>query len=159
MIRMIRVDYRLLHGQVALSWTQALGANALLIVSDTIENDKLRLQTLKLAKPDNTKVVVKNTQEAIEALESGITDKYKLFIICETLSIATKIAKATNTNSIDIGNIPFAEGKKQVSKSVFLSPEDVDLVQKLASEDFDLYIQMVPNEKKIEVKKILRELK
>lgn len=159
MIRMIRVDYRLLHGQIALSWTQALGANALLIVSDTIENDKLRLQTLKLAKPDNTKVVVKNTQEAIEALESGITDKYKLFIICETLSIATKIAKATNTNSIDIGNIPFAEGKKQVSKSVFLSPEDVDLVQKLASEDFDLYIQMVPNEKKIEVKKILRELK
>lgn len=159
MIRMIRVDYWLLHGQVALSWTQALGANALLIVSDTIENDKLRLQTLKLAKPDNTKVVVKNTQEAIEALESGITDKYKLFIICETLSIATKIAKATNTNSIDIGNIPFAEGKKQVSKSVFLSPEDVDLVQKLASEDFDLYIQMVPNEKKIEVKKILRELK
>lgn len=51
MIQMIRVDYRLLHGQVAVSWTSALGADCILLVSDTVLNDKLRLQALSLAKP------------------------------------------------------------------------------------------------------------
>lgn len=36
MIQMIRVDYRLLHGQVAVSWTSALGADCILLVSDTV---------------------------------------------------------------------------------------------------------------------------
>lgn len=48
MIQMIRVDYRLLHGQVAVSWTSALGADCILLVSDTVLNDKLRLQALPL---------------------------------------------------------------------------------------------------------------
>ena len=41
MIQMIRVDYRLLHGQVAVSWTSSLGADCILLVSDTVLNDKL----------------------------------------------------------------------------------------------------------------------
>lgn len=64
MIQMIRVDYRLLHGQVAVSWTSALGADCILLVSDTVLNDKLRLQALSLAKPEGCKVVVKNTEDA-----------------------------------------------------------------------------------------------
>ena len=84
MIQMIRVDYRLLHGQVAVSWTSALGADCILLVSDTVLNDKLRLQALSLAKPEGCKVVVKNTEDAVKALQSGVTDKYKLFVVCET---------------------------------------------------------------------------
>ncbi len=74
MIQMIRVDYRLLHGQVAVSWTSALGADCILLVSDTVLNDKLRLQALSLAKPEGCKVVVKNTEDAVKALQSGVTD-------------------------------------------------------------------------------------
>lgn len=55
MIQMIRVDYRLLHGQVAVSWTSALGADCILLVSDTVLNDKLRLQALSLAKPEGAR--------------------------------------------------------------------------------------------------------
>lgn len=55
MIQMIRVDYRLLHGQVAVSWTSALGADCILLVSDTVLNDKLRLQALSLAKPEDAR--------------------------------------------------------------------------------------------------------
>lgn len=49
MIKSIRVDYRLLHGQVAVSWTASLGADCLLLVSDTVKNDPLRLNALKMA--------------------------------------------------------------------------------------------------------------
>lgn len=155
MIKMVRVDYRLLHGQVAFSWTQALGADALLLVSDTVKNDPLRMKALRLAKPAGTKVVIKTSDEAIQQIKSGVTDKYKLFIICETLPIASKLVKEIGEKAINLGNMPFAEDKEQVTKSIFLNKEDKELIKELADQGIDLFIQMVPSENKIDAKKFI----
>ena len=152
---MVRVDYRLLHGQVAFSWTQALGADALLLVSDTVKNDPLRMKALRLAKPAGTKVVIKTSDEAIQQIKSGVTDKYKLFIICETLPIASKLVKEIGEKAINLGNMPFAEDKEQVTKSIFLNKEDKELLKELADQGVDLFIQMVPSENKIDAKKFI----
>lgn len=155
MIKMIRVDYRLLHGQVAFSWTSMLGADCLLLVSDTVKSDPLRMQTLKLAKPEGVKVVVKDSKEAVEALQSGVTDRYQLFIICETIELASKIAEAVKVKSINLGNVPFEEGKKQVSKSVFLNEKEENRLKEMLKDGYELFIQMVPTEKKISCQSIL----
>ena len=155
MIKMVRVDYRLLHGQVAFSWTQALGADALLLVSDTVKNDPLRMKALRLAKPAGTKVVIKTSDEASQQIKSCVTDKYKLFIICETLPIASKLVKEIGEKAINLGNMPFAEDKEQVTKSIFLNKEDKELIKELADQGVDLFIQMVPSENKIDAKKFI----
>ena len=134
MIKQIRVDYRLLHGQVAVSWTSALGADCLLLVSDTVKSDPLRLETLKLAKPAGTKVVVKNQQEAIDALNSGVTDKYKLFIICENLENAKAILEATGEKSLNVGNTPFRDNTKQYGKSANLTKDEEELIKDMLNE-------------------------
>ena len=36
MLKLLRVDHRLLHGQVAFSWTQNLGADCILIANDDV---------------------------------------------------------------------------------------------------------------------------
>ena len=48
MIKLVRVDHRLLHGQVAFSWTNGVGANCILVASDTVVNDDVWKTTLKL---------------------------------------------------------------------------------------------------------------
>ena len=155
MIKMIRVDYRLLHGQVAVSWTGTLGADALLLVSDTLKNDKLRLQMLALAKPSGVKVVVKDTQEAIDVIKSGKTDRYSLFIICETVEIAAKLAKEFNIKSVNLGNISFAEGKQKISKSIYINDDEKQTIEELIDKGVDVFIQMVPTENKIEAKNVI----
>lgn len=155
MIKMIRVDYRLLHGQVAVSWTGTLGADALLLVSDTLKNDKLRLQMLALAKPSGVKVVVKDTKEAINVIKSGKTDRYSLFIICETVEIAAKLAREFNIKSVNLGNISFAEGKQKISKSIYINEEEKQTIEELIDEGVDVFIQMVPTENKIEAKNVI----
>ena len=45
MIKLVRVDHRLLHGQVAFSWTNGVGANCILVASDTVVNDDLENDT------------------------------------------------------------------------------------------------------------------
>ncbi|HBM5487354.1 TPA: PTS sugar transporter subunit IIB, partial [Enterococcus faecium] len=76
MIILTRVDHRLLHGQVAFSWTQSLGADCILIANDDVPNNEVRKTTIKLAKPQGVKLVIKNIADSIAALQSGVTDKY-----------------------------------------------------------------------------------
>lgn len=90
MVLMTRVDCRLLHGQTAVSWTSGLGADCILIANDSVATDDLRKTTMKLAKPAGAKLVIKNIEDSITALKSGVTDKYKLFIVVESIEDAAK---------------------------------------------------------------------
>ena len=68
MIKKVRVDYRLLHGQVAFSWTSKLSADCILLVTDTLQDDPVRVTSVKLAKPPRvTKVVVKTIEESVRS--------------------------------------------------------------------------------------------
>ncbi len=51
MIKLCRVDHRLLHGQVAFSWTNELSADCILIANDAVVHDEVFKTTMKLAKP------------------------------------------------------------------------------------------------------------
>ena len=64
MIRLCRVDHRLLHGQVAYAWMQSLSVNCILISSDTVVADELRMAVLKMAKPAGVKLVMKSVAES-----------------------------------------------------------------------------------------------
>ena len=106
MILLLRVDHRLLHGQVAFSWTQTLGADCILIANDAVAGDELRKTTMKLAKPQGVKLVIKDIKAAIEALNSGVTDKYKLFIVVESVEDAYKIvSNVKQIKQVNLGGI------------------------------------------------------
>ena len=71
MILLLRVDHRLLHGHVAFSWTQTLGADCILIANDAVAVDDLRKTTMKLAKPQGVKLVIKDIKALFTASIMG----------------------------------------------------------------------------------------
>lgn len=71
MIKLVRVDHRLIHGQVAFSWLKFLGADCILIASDELLKDELRMSGLRMAKPSTVKLVMKNMEDSIKALNSA----------------------------------------------------------------------------------------
>lgn len=155
LIKALRVDHRLLHGQVAFSWTSALGADCILLASDTLLNDNLKLQTIKLAKPNGVKVVAKTVDDGIAAITSGITDKYKLFIIVETIEAANRVAKALDIKEINIGGTYPIKGKKEIGTAVFVDDTDIDLLKTMMDDGIYCYIQGVPSSKKIDIKNVI----
>ena len=56
MIKLTRVDYRLIHGQVAMSWTHALDVDCILCASDAVAKDDMRKAALRLARPNGVKL-------------------------------------------------------------------------------------------------------
>lgn len=149
MITLLRVDHRLLHGQVAFSWTQYVGADCILIANDNVPEDELRKTTIKLAKPPSVKLVIKNINDAIESIKSGVTDKYHLFIVVESVNDAWRIASAIGEiKSINLGGIKAKEGSKNISKAINLLPEEIEQLQQLVGKGVEVEIRQVPNDRK-----------
>ena len=156
MIILTRVDHRLLHGQVAFSWTQSLGADCILIANDDVPNNEVRKTTIKLAKPQGVKLVIKNIADSIAALQSGVTDKYKLFIVVESIGDAYKLAEAyPSIKKINLGGTKVKEGTRSIGKAVNVLPEEEELLKKLVAQGVEVEIRQVPNDKKVNVTEVL----
>ena len=152
MIVNVRVDHRLLHGQVAMAWNQVLGSDCILIANDSVPNDEI----IKLAKPANTKLVIKNMDASVEALVSGVTDKYKLFIVVESIADVYKLCKETGMiDKITLGGVKSREGTRQISKAVFTTPKEEELIKELITDGVTVEIRQVPSDSVIYAKDVL----
>lgn len=152
MITVTRIDHRLLHGQVAFSWIKSTGSNCILIANDAVAADKLRMSALRLAKPEGVKLVIKSVEDSIAAITSGATDKYELFVIVESIEDAYRLARGVNGETkvipeIDLGGVKVEEGKRQISKAVFVSDAECDRIRELEAAGVHVYVQMLPDEK------------
>ena len=150
MIVLFRVDHRLLHGQVIFSWTSALKPDCILVANDDVASDELRKTTLRLSKPNDVKLVIKNIDDSIAAINGGKTDKYHLMIVVSNVADATRMALAVEQiAAIDLGGTKPTDETKQIAKSINLTDEDIALLKNALDQGIEVYIQGVPSDKKV----------
>ncbi|WP_413527603.1 PTS sugar transporter subunit IIB [Marinilactibacillus psychrotolerans] len=156
MIKLVRVDHRLLHGQVAFSWTNGLGADCILIANDMIMNSDVWKTTLRLGKPSGVKLVMKNLEDAIKAINSGVTDKYKLIIVVQTIEDAKKLLDGCPLiKSLNLGNTKESKMTKQIGKQVFVTKEEEKLLKEVIDSGVEVEIRPLVDDKKIYAKDVL----
>jgi fructoselysine and glucoselysine-specific PTS system IIB component len=156
MIKMTRIDYRLLHGQVAFAWTKNLSANAILIANDNVVNDSFRKQTLNLAKPNDTKLIFKSIDDSIAAIKSGVTDKYNVFIVVENVHDAYRLAKGTpEINKINLGLSAKRDNSTNIAKAVYVTDEEIKELTELEKSGIEILVKQAPNDANVEFKSLV----
>ena len=152
MIVLVRVDHRLLHGQVVFTWTKSISTDCILIASDAVVKDELRMTALRLSKPNGVKLVMKSIDDSIKALNAGVTDKYNLMILCENIEDVSRLAFGYDKiTSINLGGIKNEAGKRQISKALSVNDEEIELLKKLNDKGIELEVRMVPDDSKRDV--------
>ena len=135
---------------------QSLSVNCILISSDAVASDELRMAALRIAKPAGVKLVMKSVADSAAAIESGVTDKYDLMIICETIDDAYRLAQATSKiNEIDLGGVKNEEGKRRISRAVCVSERECEQLRELESAGVHCYVQQVPSETPTDVSELI----
>ena len=158
MIKLCRVDHRLLHGQVAFSWTNELSADCILIANDAVVHDEVFKTTMKLAKPSGVKLVIKNLEDSIKAINSGVTDKYRLLVVVKTIHDANVLsAGCPAVHSLNLGGTIRREGWRQISKAIFISDRDEAELKELQQRGVSVFIQQLPAESPIALEHVLHQ--
>jgi len=148
-ILLTRIDNRLIHGQVGVSWTTGIGANLLLVVDDIVAQDALQQQLMTAtAASSGAGVRFWTIQKTIDTIHKAAPHQ-KIFIICRTPETVKKLVDGgVPIKEVNIGNMHFSVGKTSISSKVYVDAKDIEDLKYIASKGIDTYIQDVPGEAK-----------
>lgn len=155
MIKLLRIDHRLIHGQVAFSWTQELGADCILLANDDCTTNQIRRTAISLAKPPGVKLVIKGINDAIKAINEGKTDNYKLFVVVESVEDAYKLITGCDCfKELNLGGAIRKENSTKLGPIFYVTNEEIEMLNKLVDKGIDVYIQQIPSDAKESYKKL-----
>lgn len=94
MIKALHLDDRLIHGQVAISWTRFLDANVLLVINDEVVKNELRKKALKMAVPPGVKYGFRSVEDGIAFLNAPRIRSIRLWHWSATRRMRRRYARA-----------------------------------------------------------------
>jgi PTS system galactosamine-specific IIB component len=150
-IQLTRVDNRLVHGQIAIIWRAYLRANVIIVPDDDVMKNKMIMALMKMtAKSAGAKVIFCYVNDIKQELDN-INDE-KVFIVCKTPQIAKQIVdKEIPIVEISVGNMYNTNGKKLLASNVYVDDNDLEDIKYIKSKGINIYIQDMPNTKKIKL--------
>ena len=152
-ILLTRIDNRLVHGQVGVTWTMTLGANLIIVADDIVAQDKLQQQLMEVtAQSSGAGIRFFTLQKTIDVIHKA-ADRQKIFIVVRTpAEVKTLIEGGVPIKEVNVGNMHFDKGKKQLSKKVYVNDKDLEDLRAIRDKGIDVYIQDVPGEVKEKIK-------
>ncbi|PUZ26104.1 PTS mannose/fructose/sorbose transporter subunit IIB [Chitinophaga parva] len=148
MIKLLRIDDRLVHGQVAMAWTPALGVDCLVVANDKVARDDFIKMTLNLAKPASARLLVKSIADTIAFLKDERSKPLKLLVLVNSVADAHTLAQSLpEITSINFGGLRMRDGAKAVSRAIYLTDADITLVRTLLEKGTALEVRQVPTDK------------
>ncbi|MCY6957240.1 PTS sugar transporter subunit IIB [Clostridium brassicae] len=149
MIKLLRIDHRLLHGQVIFSWCKALQITRIIVIDDDSANNEFKKMSLNLTKPPEIKLNIFTVDAAISKMDKieNLSDNV-MIIFGGTNSTLRFCEQYPNIKEINYGGIAKKDNSKQFSTAIFLNDSEIEDSRKLKDIGIYLYMQQVPTSRK-----------
>jgi len=142
---LVRVDCRLVHGQVVETWLPHTGADCLIVANDDLFSNRVLRSVMELAVPPSIHVVFCPVDGVAKVLAESDRCGEKAILLCATFADALRIYGAgIRFSAINIGNLHYAAGKVEISPSVFFAPEDFEAVHCLRHHGVAVNVRATP---------------
>lgn len=144
-IEIIRVDDRLIHGQVAIGWTRSRGINTILAIDDATAKDRMQCQLMKMATPPGVTPYFLTVDDAAEKILNNTYKNKKVMILVKgPTELAALLDKGIEMIEVNIGNQRSGDNKIQLATQMFATNEELELWKQLSNKGIKLYAQGVP---------------
>ncbi len=148
MIKLIRLDYRLLHGQVVFAWTGYVDASRIIVVDDTTANDELKQSILKLSKPAGVKLNIFTVGQLLEKIDRVESLKENIMLIFgNTSSLREFCEKYKNVKVVNYGGLANKPDAKKYASAIFMTKSEVEDTQKIIDLGINIVVQQTPTQK------------
>lgn len=142
-----RVDTRLLHGQVATTWTKQVNPDRIIVVSDAVSHDELRKTMIVQAAPPGVKVHVVPIQKMIDVSKDPRFGATKVMLLFETPQDVLKAVEGgVDIKNVNLGSMAHSVGKVVVTNAIAMDQADVECLEALASKGIEFDVRKVPSD-------------
>lgn len=146
-ILLTRIDNRLVHGQVGVTWTTSLGANLIVVADDQVAEDSLQQELMSItAESSGAGIRFFTIEKTINVIHKAAPSQ-KIFLICKTPSDLRRLVEGgVPITDVNVGNMHFTPGKRPLSKKVYVDDKDYEDLKFVISRGINVYIQDVPGD-------------
>lgn len=158
-IKLVRIDFRLIHGQVITNWVKQVSADQILVIDRELTDDPFMAQVYLMAAPPNVKVHMVKPEDALEKI------KDKRFKSSRWLVLFKSVPKAKEAfdlgfpiKELQIGGLGNGSDKVMISNQLSLNEEEVHMLQEMEDKGTKIYLQSVSKEAAIPFKKAAQKV-
>ena len=151
---LLRVDDRLIHGQVMTAWLKTIPASEIMVIDDQVAQDDFMRTVIIMSAPSGVIVSVNTVEEALKRFTEGL--KVSTIALVKTpLTIKKMVSNGAKFEEVNIGGLGMNPGRKPLFKNISASPEERQALKELIDNGVKVKIQIIPAEKITDVEPLL----
>ena len=149
----IRIDDRLIHGQVATMWTNELGATRIMVINDEVANNDMQKSLLRMAAPPNVSTSIITRETAVKNISAGKYKGQKVFIVVKSpLDILYLLKNGLDIKEINVGNMSAKSNTEVIKTTISVTKEEKEAFKELIERGVEMTAIMTPGAHKVYLK-------
>ena len=149
-IKMVRVDDRLIHGQIVAAWVKSLNLERVWIIDDGTANDNFLKNVMRMVAPSNTELVISAESEIEQLASQYDKDDCRTLVLVKYPYVAQKLFESDiEFRNLDIGGIGDNASRKKVYKNISMTDQEIQCCREMKENGVNVYIQVTPDDKQI----------
>lgn len=142
-----RIDNRLIHGQVGVTWSNHLGANLVIVANDKVSEDEVQQNLMDMVLPDMIQTRYFTLQKTIDVIHKAAPRQKIFLVVRDVHDVLTLKEGGVPIDHVNVGNMHFEEGKKQIASTVSVDDKDIEAFKRLDELGVELDLRRVPEER------------
>jgi len=154
-LKLVRVDDRLIHGQVVAIWLKALNAKRIVIVDDRTARDEFLKEVITYAAPAGVAVEILDLDAGTARLRDLVADPEPVFALMRSPLTALHLLEAGVPFSVlNVGGIGAGPGRKPIYRNISASPEELTAMRTIESMGTSVELRIVENDRPVAFKSV-----
>ncbi|MFC1678843.1 PTS system mannose/fructose/N-acetylgalactosamine-transporter subunit IIB [Elusimicrobiota bacterium] len=154
---LVRIDDRLIHGQVVEGWVPSLDIRRIIVISDEAAGDKTQVDLMELAVPDAVALDICTVSAGVEALERAARSAERTMILLPGPREALALLEGGAAfESVNVGGLHYAAGTLQLGKAIFLNKGDIEALEAIAKRGVEVEGRGVPTDSPMDIIALIR---
>lgn len=157
-IALLRIDDRLIHGQVATRWTKERNVSRIIVVNDGVAADQMRVTMLKQAVPPGVSAHVVSLDKLVRVFNNPqYAGERVMLLFTNPSDILDLVERGLPVETVNIGGMAYREGKTQLDNAVSVDAQDVAAFKALNERGIELEVRKVASDNKINVMNLIAD--
>jgi mannose/fructose/N-acetylgalactosamine-specific phosphotransferase system component IIB len=155
-VEIVRIDDRLVHGQVVVGWGQHLDLRLVILVHDEVASSDWEQELYRLGVPAEMEVVFASVGEAAERMAEWARDPRPGIVLASDIDTVRRLIDAgVEISSVTLGGLHHRPGRIQRLRYVYLTPAEEAELRALAERGVVIFAQDVPNARQVPLAELL----
>ena len=150
MLRIVRLDDRLVHGQLINNWCTYENITEIIVVNEEVANNDIRKTFIEISVPEDIKIIFCDVKEVLDIYQEECEYEDVIMVFGNPFEILEFIEGGGKLDSLNIGGMSFKKDKEKISTTLYLDEREIEVLKKIASHNVELEIRILPTDKKVD---------